>query len=91
MGVVYNHRTHEVKYLDNDDEETQPEVHNDEDFNPPLEAKPDQPSNQMIMEYLQGFQTDVMTEIGHLSSRMDHLEFSQGGFQGGGSNDGNNQ
>ncbi|KAI5430438.1 hypothetical protein KIW84_034861 [Lathyrus oleraceus] len=52
MGVVYNHRTHEVKYLDIDDEETQPEVHSDEDINPPSEAQPDQPSNQMIMEYL---------------------------------------
>ncbi|KAI5431569.1 hypothetical protein KIW84_035670 [Lathyrus oleraceus] len=95
MRVIYNHRTHEVKYLDNDDEEPQPEAHNDDNFNPPLEAQPDQPSNQMIMEYLQGFRTDVMTEIGHLSSRMDHWEFSQsgyqgGGYQGGGSNYGNN-
>ncbi|KAI5414985.1 hypothetical protein KIW84_040437 [Lathyrus oleraceus] len=78
MRVIYNHRTHEVKYLDNDDEEPQLEVHTDEDFNPPSEAQPDQPSNQMIMEYLQGFRMDVMTEIGHLSSRMDHWEFSQG-------------
>ncbi|KAI5445536.1 hypothetical protein KIW84_013679 [Lathyrus oleraceus] len=54
MGVIYNHQTHKVKYLDNDDEEPQPEVHSDEEFNPPLEAQPDQPSNQMIMEYLQG-------------------------------------
>lgn len=49
----------------------------------------------MIMEYLQGFRTDVMTEIGYLSSRMDRWEFSQGsyqggGYQGGGPNDGNN-
>lgn len=45
----------------------------------------------MIMEYLQGFRTDVMTEIDHLSSRMDRWKFLQGGYQGGGSNDGNNQ
>ncbi|KAI5444103.1 hypothetical protein KIW84_012644 [Lathyrus oleraceus] len=73
-----------------------PEVHNDDEINPPLnhphsEAQPVQPSNQMIMEYLQGFRTDVMADIGHLSSRMDHWELSQGGFQGGGSNDGNDQ
>ncbi|KAI5405415.1 hypothetical protein KIW84_052266 [Lathyrus oleraceus] len=85
MGVIFNHRTHEIKYLDIDDEETQPEVHSDEDINPPSEAQPVQPSNQMIMEYLQGFRTDVMAEIGHLSSRMDCWELSQGGFQGGGS------
>lgn len=78
------------KYLDNDEEEIQSEVQSDEDFNPPSKAQPDQPSNQMIMEYLQGFRTDVITEIGHLSSRMDRWEFSQGGFLGGGSNDGNN-
>jgi hypothetical protein len=90
MGVIYNHQTHEVKYLDNDDEESQPEVHSDEDFNPPSADQLDQPSNQMIMEYLQGFRTDVMTEIGHLSSRMDRWEFSQCGYQGGGSNHGNN-
>lgn len=41
MGVIYNHRTHEVKYLDNDDEEPQPKAHNDDDFNPPSEAQPD--------------------------------------------------
>lgn len=52
MGVIFNHRTHEIKYLDIDDEETQPEVHSDEDINPPSEAQPVQPSNQMIMEYL---------------------------------------
>lgn len=86
MKVIYNHRTHEIKYLDNKDEEPQPEAHNDDEFNLPSEAQPDQPSNQMIMDYLQGFHTDVMTEIGHLSSRMDRWELSQGG----GSNDGNN-
>lgn len=90
MGVIYNHRTHEIKYLDNEDEEPQPEGHIDDDFNPPSEAQPDQPSNQMIMDYLQGFHMDVMTEIGHLSSRMDRWELSQAGYQGGGSNDGNN-
>ncbi|KAI5406841.1 hypothetical protein KIW84_053201 [Lathyrus oleraceus] len=90
-GSYINHRTHEIKYLDNDDEENQPEVPSDEEINPPSEAQPIQPFNQMIMEYLQGFQTDVMTEIGHLSSRMDRWELSQGGFQGGGSNDGNDQ
>lgn len=89
MRVIFNHQTHEIKYLDNEDEEPQPEAHNDDDFNPPSEAQLDQPSNQMIMEYLQGFRTEVMTEIGHLSSRMDRWELSQGGYQGGGSNDGN--
>ncbi|KAI5436299.1 hypothetical protein KIW84_022680 [Lathyrus oleraceus] len=75
MGVIFNHRTHEIKYLENKDEEPQPEAHSDEDFNLPSEAQPDQPSNQMIMDYLQGFRTDVMTEIGHLSSRMNRWEF----------------
>lgn len=84
MGVIFNHRTHEIKYLDIDDEETQLEVHSNEDINPPSEAQPVQPSNQMIMEYLQGFRTYVMTNISHLSSRMDCWELSQGGFQGGG-------
>lgn len=105
MGVIYNPRTHEIKYLDNEDEEPQQEAKNDDEFNPPTETQPDQPSNQMIMDYLQGFCTDVMIEIGHLSSRMDRWELSQAGFQGssyqgggyqgggylgGGSNDGNN-
>lgn len=75
--------------------ENHPEAHSDEEINPPLNHPPSesptvQPSNQMIMDYLQGFRTDVMTEIGHLSSRMDQWELSQGGYQGGGSNaDGN--
>lgn len=105
MGVIFNPRTLEIKYLDNEDEEPQQETNNDDEFNPPTEAQLDQPSNQMIMDYLQGFHTDVMTEIGHLSSRMDRWELSQAGFQGssyqsggymgggypsGGSNDGNN-
>lgn len=96
MGVIFNQRTHEIKYLDNDEVENQPEAHNEEKINPPLthppsEAPTIQPSNQMIMDYLQGFHTDVMTEIGHLSSRMDQWELFQGGYQGGGSNvDGNN-
>lgn len=105
MGVIYNPRTHEIIYLDNEDEEPQQEVNSDDEFNPPTEAQPDQPSNQMIMDYLQGFRTDFMTEICHLSSRMDRWELSQvgfqgssyqgGGYQGGGypsgdSNDGNN-
>lgn len=34
------------------------------------------------MDYLQGFRMDVMTEIGHLLSRMDRWELSQAGFQG---------
>lgn len=76
MGVIFNHRTHEIKYLDNDVVENQPEAHRDEEINPPLnypppEAPAVQPSNYMIMDYLQGFRTYVMTEIGHLSSRMD--------------------
>ncbi|KAI5436012.1 hypothetical protein KIW84_022444 [Lathyrus oleraceus] len=105
MGVIFNPRTLKIKYLDNEDEEPQQEANNDDDLNPPKEVQSDQPSNQMIMDYLQGFCTDVMTEIGHLSSRMDRWELSQvgfqcssfqgGGFQGGGypsggSNDGNN-
>jgi hypothetical protein len=105
MGVIFNPRTLEIKYLDIEDEEPQQEANNDDDLNPPKEVQSDQPSNQMIMDYLQGFCTDVMTEIGHLSSRMDRWELSQAGFQGssyqgggfqgggypdGGSNDRNN-
>ncbi|KAI5401653.1 hypothetical protein KIW84_066215 [Lathyrus oleraceus] len=82
MGVIYNPRAHEIKYLDNEDEEPQQEANSDDEFNPPTKAQPDQPSNQMIMEYLQGFRTDVMTEIGHLSSRMNRWELSQARFQG---------
>ncbi|KAI5408715.1 hypothetical protein KIW84_054519 [Lathyrus oleraceus] len=104
MGVIFNPQTNEIKYLDIKDEEPQ-EANSDDEFNPPTDAPPAQPSNQMIMDYLQGFRTDVMTEIGHLSSRMDRWELSQTGFQGssyqggsfqdsgypgGGSNDGNN-
>ncbi|KAI5400525.1 hypothetical protein KIW84_065419 [Lathyrus oleraceus] len=104
MGVVFNPQTYKIKYLDIEDEEPQ-EANNDDEFNPPINAPPAQPSNQMIMDYLQGFRTEVMTEIGHLSSRMDRRELSQTGFQGssyqgggfqggdypgGGSNDGNN-
>ena len=104
MWVIFNPRTLEIKYLGIEDEEPQ-EANSDDEFNPPTDAPPAQPSNQMIMDYLQGFRTDVMTEIGHLSSRMDRWELSQtgfhgssyqgGGFQGGnypggGSNDGNN-
>lgn len=44
----------------------------------------------MIMDYLHGFRTNGMAEIGHISSRMDQWELFQGGFPGGGSNvDGN--
>lgn len=104
MGVIFNPQTHEIKYLDIEDEELQ-EANSDDEFNPPTDAPPAQPSNQMIMDYLKGFCTDVMTKIGHLSSRMDRWELSQTGFQGssyqggsfqggdypgGGSNDGNN-
>jgi hypothetical protein len=104
MGVIFNPRTNEIKYLDIEDEEPQ-EANSDDEFNPPTDAPPAQPSNQMIMDYLQGFRTDLMTDIGHLSSRMDRWELSQTGFQGssyqgggfqggdypgGGSNDGNN-
>ncbi|KAI5420208.1 hypothetical protein KIW84_044119 [Lathyrus oleraceus] len=95
MVLLYSIKTHfHVDWANSGDE-----------FNPPTEVQPDQPSNQMIMDYLEGFRTDVMTEIGHLSLRMDQWELSQagfqgssyqcGGFQGGGypdgrSNDGNN-
>lgn len=40
----------------------------------------------MIIDYLHEFRTDVMTDIGHLSSRMDQWELLQGDFPGGGSN-----
>lgn len=94
MGVIFNQHTHEIKYLENDEVENQPEAHSGEKINPPFnhppsEARTVQPSNQMIIDYLQGFWIDVMTEIGHLSSRMDLWELSQSGYQGGGSNDGN--
>lgn len=81
MGVIFIPHTNEIKYLDIEDEEPQ-EAKSDDEFNPPTYAPPAQPSNQMIMDYLQGFRTDVMTEIGHLSSRMDRWELSQTGFQG---------
>ncbi|KAI5432051.1 hypothetical protein KIW84_035981 [Lathyrus oleraceus] len=60
MRVIFNHRTHEIKYLDNDVRENQSEAHSDEEINPPLNHPPSeaptiQPSNQMIMDYLQGF------------------------------------
>lgn len=35
MGVIFNHRTHEIKYLDNEDEEPQPEAHSDDELNAP--------------------------------------------------------
>lgn len=95
MGVTFNQKTHEIKYLDNDVLENQPEAHSDEEINLPLnhplpEALAVQPSNQMIMDYLHGFRTNVMIEVGHLSSRMDQRELFQGGFLGRGSNaDGN--
>ncbi|KAI5386737.1 hypothetical protein KIW84_073041 [Lathyrus oleraceus] len=38
MGVIFNQRTHEIKYLDNADEEPQQEAHSDDEFNPPTEA-----------------------------------------------------
>ncbi|KAI5401974.1 hypothetical protein KIW84_066437 [Lathyrus oleraceus] len=67
------------------------EAHSDEEIKPPLnhphlEDPAEQPSNQMIMDYLHGFRMDVMIKIGHLVSRMDQWELFQGGFPGGGSN-----
>lgn len=95
MGVIFNQRTSEIKYLDNDVVENQHGVHSDEEIkpllnHPPPEAPTEQPSNQMIMDYLHRFKTDVMSEIEHLSSMMDQWEIFQDGFLGGGSNsDGN--
>lgn len=50
MGVIFNQRTHEIKYLDNDVGENQPEAHSDEEITPPLNHHPqkalaEQPSN----------------------------------------------
>lgn len=51
MGVIFNQRTHEIKYLDNDVGENQLKAHSDEEINHPLNHHPPkapakQPSNQ---------------------------------------------